>query len=101
MALSGFRIDEPFKTLSPSPLVPPCSAPLRTPRDGEERHATWLELFYDLMVVAVSQVARALSEDHSALGMLMIAGLSIPMFWVSVVLTVYNLRGLWYNVEAY
>ncbi len=33
--------------------------------------------------------------------MLMFAGLSIPVFWVWVVHTVYNLRGLWYNVEAY
>lgn len=40
---------------------------LRIGEDSEEhRHATWLELFYDLVfVVAVSQVAHYLSNDVS------------------------------------
>lgn len=71
-------------------FVPPR---LRTPREGEERHATWLELFYDLVVVAaVSQVAHTLSEDHSAPGMLVFAGLFIPVFWVWAGHTVYATR---------
>jgi low temperature requirement protein LtrA len=79
-----------FPSLRSSLLVPPR---LRTPREGEERHATWLELFYDLVVVAaVSQVTHALSEDHSALGMLVFAGLFIPVFWVWAGHTVYATR---------
>jgi low temperature requirement protein LtrA len=79
-----------FPALRSSLLVPPR---LRTPREGEERHATWLELFYDLVVVAaVSQVTHALSEDHSALGMLVFAGLFIPVFWVWAGHTVYATR---------
>jgi len=66
---------------------------LRTPQEGEERHATWLELFYDLVVVAaVSQVAHALSQDHSGLGLLVFAGLFIPVFWVWAGHTVYATR---------
>jgi low temperature requirement protein LtrA len=79
-----------FPTLRSSLLVPPR---LRTPQEGEERHATWLELFYDLVVVAaVSQAAHALSEDHSAVGMLAFAGLFIPVFWVWAGHTVYATR---------
>jgi low temperature requirement protein LtrA len=79
-----------FPLLRSSLLVKPR---LRTPREGEERHATWLELFYDLVVVAaVSQVAHALSEDHSAMGMLVFAGLFIPVFWVWAGHTVYATR---------
>jgi low temperature requirement protein LtrA len=66
---------------------------LRSPKEGEERHATWLELFYDLVVVvAVSQVAFALSQDHSATGILVFAGLFIPVFWVWAGHTVYATR---------
>ncbi len=66
---------------------------LRTPQEGEERHATWLELFYDLVVVAaVAQVASALEENHSARGMLVFAGLFIPLFWVWAGHTVYATR---------
>ena len=66
---------------------------LRTPQAGEERHATWLELFYDLVVVvAVSQVAFALSQDHTATGILMFAGLFLPVLWVWTGHTVYATR---------
>jgi low temperature requirement protein LtrA len=79
-----------FPTLRSSLLVRPH---LRTPREGEERHATWLEVFYDLVIVAaVSQVASALSEDHTAPGMLVFAGLFIPVFWVWAGHTVYATR---------
>jgi low temperature requirement protein LtrA len=79
-----------FPTLRASLLVRPR---LRTPQEGEERHATWLELFYDLVVVAaVSPVAQALSHDHSASGLLVFAGLFIPVFWVWAGHTVYSTR---------
>jgi hypothetical protein len=84
------NLDQLFPTLRSSLLVRPR---LRTPQEGEERHATWLELFYDLVVVAaVSSVAHALSEDHSATGMLVFAGLFIPVFWVWAGHTVYATR---------
>lgn len=79
-----------FPTLRSSLLVRPH---LRTPQEGEERHATWLEVFYDLVVVAaVSPVAQALSQDHSATGMLAFAGLFIPVFWVWAGHTFYATR---------
>ncbi|HET7319495.1 MAG TPA: low temperature requirement protein A [Nitrospirota bacterium] len=85
MNLSGL-----FSAFRSSLLVLPR---LRTPREGEERHATWLELFYDLVVVAaVASVAQALSKDHSASGILMFVGLFIPVFWVWAGHTVYATR---------
>jgi len=36
-----------------------------------ERHATWLELFYDLVfVAAISQLAGNLNRDYSSTGLL-------------------------------
>jgi low temperature requirement protein LtrA len=60
-------------------LVPPR---LRTTTDEDgERHATWLELFFDLVfVVAITQLAHELVLDHSAGGFLRFAGLFVPVF---------------------
>jgi low temperature requirement protein LtrA len=58
--------------------------------DGEERRATWLELFVDLVfVVAVGQVALELVHDHSALGFVRFAGLFVPVWWAWVGFTFY------------
>jgi len=60
-------------------LVPPR---LRT-ADGEadERRATWLELFFDLVfVVAITQLAHEIVADHSAAGFLRFAGLFVPVY---------------------
>lgn len=67
---------------------------LRTSATEEkERHATWLELFYDLvLVVAVSQVAHVLSLDHSFRGILVAIGLFMPVGWVWAGHTVYATR---------
>jgi len=47
-----------------------------------ERHATWLELFYDLVfVAALSQLANRLSADYSAYGICRFALLFIPVWW--------------------
>jgi low temperature requirement protein LtrA len=64
---------------------------LRTVEDAdEERRATWLELFVDLVfVVAVGQVAHELEVDHSALGFLKFAGLFVPIWWAWVGFTFY------------
>jgi low temperature requirement protein LtrA len=70
--------------MSPGP-----STWLRPPRlrtDGEEqaaeRHATWYELFFDLVfVAAVAQLATALSREPTASGFLRFAGLFVPIAW--------------------
>src|SRR5919198_2475998 len=54
---------------------------LRTLADEGERHASWLELFFDLVfVVAITELSRVLVEDHSALGFLRFAALFLPVF---------------------
>ncbi|MBD2435305.1 low temperature requirement protein A [Nostoc sp. FACHB-110] len=59
----------------------------------EERRATWLELFYDLVfVVAVSQVAHNLKEDISLSGLLGFVVLFIPIWWSWIGTTFYANR---------
>ncbi|MEM9265823.1 MAG: low temperature requirement protein A [Cyanobacteria bacterium P01_F01_bin.13] len=73
---------------------------LRPPRlwvgetaDEQPRHATWLELFYDLVfVVAISQLAHKLSADVSAYGFLSFAALFVPLWWVWIGTTFYANR---------
>jgi low temperature requirement protein LtrA len=51
--------------------------------EGEERRATWLELFFDLVfVVAIAELSHELAVDHSAEGFLRFAGLFVPV-WVA------------------
>ena len=58
--------------------------------DGDERHATWLELFFDLVfVVAIAQLADGLAEDPSVHGFLVFAGLFVPVWWAWVGFTFY------------
>ncbi|MBT0664149.1 low temperature requirement protein A [Geobacter pelophilus] len=56
---------------------------LRSANTAEvERHATWLELFYDLVfVAALSQLANGLSADYSPTGFLKFAMIFIPVWW--------------------
>jgi low temperature requirement protein LtrA len=67
---------------------------LRIGEDSEEeRHATWLELFYDLVfVVAVSQLAHNLKEDVSLTGYLGFVFLFIPVWWSWIGTTMYANR---------
>ncbi|MGH3994046.1 MAG: low temperature requirement protein A, partial [Pseudonocardiaceae bacterium] len=60
-------------------LVPPR---LRPAEDGaEDRHASWLELFFDLVfVVAIAELAHQLELDHSAAGLLRFAALFVPVY---------------------
>jgi len=62
-------------------VVPPR---LRTVEEGgDDRHASWLELFFDLVfVVAIAQLSHELVLDHSAAGFLRFAGLFVPV-WVA------------------
>jgi low temperature requirement protein LtrA len=50
--------------------------------NNANRHATWLELFYDLVfVVVISQLAHNLKEDFSLYGFLGFLALFIPVWW--------------------
>lgn len=61
--------------------------------EQEHRHATWLELFYDLVfVVAVSQVAHNLYEDVSLSGFLGFGFLFMPIWWAWIGTTFYSNR---------
>jgi low temperature requirement protein LtrA len=47
-----------------------------------ERRASWLELFFDLVLVAaVAALASLLHEDSSATGLAVYAGLFVPVWW--------------------
>jgi len=56
---------------------------LRTATSGaEDRSATWLELFYDLVfVVAVAALGHRLLVDHSLQGVVVFAALFVPLWW--------------------
>ncbi len=61
--------------------------------DTEPRHATWLELFCDLVfVVAVSQLAHSLSQDVSPQGFFTFAVLFVPIWWTWTGMTFYANR---------
>jgi low temperature requirement protein LtrA len=54
---------------------------LRTAAEEGDRHASWLELFFDLVfVVAITELSHELVVDHSAGGFLRFAGLFIPVY---------------------
>jgi low temperature requirement protein LtrA len=63
---------------------------LRTLDDQGERHATWLELFFDLVfVICIAEVVHTL-EDYPSLGdFLGTAGLFVAVWWAWVGYTVY------------
>jgi low temperature requirement protein LtrA len=63
---------------------------LRTLEDQGERHATWLELFFDLVfVISIAEVVHTL-EDYRSLGdVLGTAGLFVAVWWAWVGYTVY------------
>lgn len=63
---------------------------LQTHRIGEERKASWLELFYDLaFVVAIATLSQRLLSDSSLNGLLIYAGLFIAVWWAWVSYTFY------------
>jgi low temperature requirement protein LtrA len=69
-------------------LRPPRLRPADAP--DEERHATWFELFFDLVfVAAVAQLTRGLRDDMSGHGLLVFTGLLVPVWWNWVLYTFY------------
>ncbi len=77
----------------PLPHVPRLSPPpLRTAdgHDREERRASWLELFFDLVVAgAVGQLAGALQDHPSLTALARFAILFIPIWWLWVQFSFY------------
>jgi low temperature requirement protein LtrA len=69
-------------------LVPPRLRTLEDPDD--ERRATWLELFVDLVfVVAVAQLSSSLARHPTVHGFLVFAALWVPVWWAWVGFTFY------------
>ena len=61
--------------------------------DTEHRHATWLELFYDLVFVAIiGELAHNLSQDVSLSGFFGFVVLFVPVWWSWVGATFYATR---------
>ena len=60
---------------------------LRTGADPhEERHATWFELFFDLVfIAALSQLTDGLARDPSARTFARFAGLFVVIVWADLV----------------
>lgn len=67
---------------------------LRSGLEAEvERHASWLELFYDLVfVAAVAQLATTFGEDYSWSGIVRFSVLFVPVWWAWVGHTFYLTR---------
>jgi low temperature requirement protein LtrA len=66
-------------------------------RSGEtsenERHATWMELFYDLVfVVALAELSHSLSQHVSLTGIAAFAALFVPVWWCWIGTTFYSDR---------
>lgn len=70
-----------------------CPPRLRTAGDSGVRHATWLELYYDLVfAVAITELAIGFSTELSGAGFLKFMGLFVPIWWAWVGHTVYATR---------
>jgi low temperature requirement protein LtrA len=67
---------------------------LRISEGGEEeRHATWMELFYDLLFAGVvAQLSLQLSQDISPWGILKFVLLLVPVWWAWTGQTFYSTR---------
>jgi low temperature requirement protein LtrA len=73
------------------PLVRPPQ--LRLPTEARDRHATWLELFYDLVfAVAISALGSRLSSGDGWLHLLQFTFLFLPVWWAWCGHTVYDTR---------
>lgn len=68
-------------------------ASLRLPDENNERHATWLEIFFDLIfAVIVVQLSDRLAHHFTLIGLLQAAALLIPSTWTWVSYTVLAAR---------
>lgn len=59
----------------------------------QERHASWLELYFDLVfVVAIAQLSAELAHDPTLDGFLRFVGLYLPVWWGWVGFAIYCAR---------
>lgn len=66
---------------------------LRLPREGVERHATWLEIFFDLIFsILVVRISASLLLNISYIEVLKGAALFIPIMWTWASYTVFAAR---------
>src|SRR3984957_12889341 len=66
---------------------------LRLPNEKSERHATWLEIFFDLIfAVIVVQLSDRLSSNFNLTSLLQCAALLIPPMWTWISYTVFAAR---------
>jgi low temperature requirement protein LtrA len=73
-------------------LEPPRLRTVEADRE-EERHATWLELFLDLVfVVAIAEVGTSFAHEPTAGGFLRYLGLFVPIWWAWAGFTFYATR---------
>ncbi len=73
------RVEQPASADGRAPWFQPPR--LRTLATLGERHASWLELFFDLVfVVAITELSRVLVENHSAMGFVRFAALFVPVY---------------------
>lgn len=69
------------------------STSLRLPSEEVERHATWLEIFFDLIfAVIVIKISDRLSNHLTPIGILQCAALFIPVMWTWASYTVFAAR---------
>lgn len=69
------------------------SASLRTPNETIERHATWLEIFFDLIfAIIVTQLSARLTHHLNLSGILECSALFIPVMWMWASYTVFAAR---------
>jgi low temperature requirement protein LtrA len=61
--------------------------------DGGNRHPTWLELFFDLVLVAaIGQLSKGLSHDLSLAGLFRFVVLAVPIWWAWTGVAFYSSR---------
>ena len=77
-------------TLPRRRLLPPTRLRIGDGREREDRHSSWLELFFDLVfVAAVSQLAGALQQHPTTGTLFRFVGLFIPVWWSWLNLSIY------------
>jgi low temperature requirement protein LtrA len=78
---TGPRVARPGGSAPPGRQAWIVAPRLLTVGEEGDRHASWLELFFDLVfVVAVTELSRELVLHHSAMGFLRFAALFIPVY---------------------
>ena len=72
-------------------MEPAAASRLRTLDEDRERHASWPELFFDVVfVVAIAQLAHELAVDHFLRGFAVFAALFLPVFIAWQGFTIYD-----------